>query len=104
MSSMDQGAKHAGGNPAPARSPVLLVGNFLSSAVAVRGVCEDLAARLPPAGWPVLTTSCKPERLPRLVDMVGTVWRRRHSYVVAHVDVYSGLAFWLADAVCRTLR
>lgn len=83
---------------------VLLAGNFLSASVGNRGVCEDLADRLGAAGWSVLTTSRKRARLPRLADMLATVWRRRREYHVANVDVYSGLSFFWAEAVTWTLR
>jgi glycosyltransferase involved in cell wall biosynthesis len=36
--------------------------------------------------------------------MLATVWRFRHHYDLAHVDVYSGRAFLWAEAVCRLLR
>src|SRR5262249_42317858 len=84
--------------------PVLLVGNFLSSTLGTRSVCEDLAAQLAAAHWPVLTTSTRRGRLPRLLDMVSTAWRRRHEYAVAQVDVFSGPAFVWAEAVCSLLR
>ncbi|MGQ9569189.1 MAG: glycosyltransferase, partial [Anaerolineae bacterium] len=80
------------------------MGNFLSTAGLNRGVCEDLAERLRAAGWQVITTSDKPARLPRLLDMVRTAWARRHDYDVAHVEVYSGPAFLWAEAVCAVLR
>lgn len=86
------------------RRGVLLVGNFVSRSRAYRGVCEDLAERLAGRGWAVVTTSSQPAKLPRLLDMVGTAWRRRHDYDVAHVDVFSGPAFLWAEAVCWTLR
>jgi glycosyltransferase involved in cell wall biosynthesis len=66
-------------------------------------VCEDLAAELARLGWQVSTTSDKAGRLSRLIDMLGTVWRKRHDYAVAQVDVYSGAAFRWAEAVCRML-
>ncbi len=83
---------------------MLLVGNFLSATLGGNSVCEDLAERLIPLGWPVLTTSSQPGRLSRLGDMLTTVWKQRHSYRVAHVDVYSGPAFLWAEAVCLTLQ
>lgn len=83
---------------------VLIVGNFLSAAGYTRGVCEDLAERLRAAGWSVITTSNKPNRVARLIDMVTTAWRRRNEYEVAQVDVFSGPAFFWAEAVCWTLR
>jgi glycosyltransferase involved in cell wall biosynthesis len=83
---------------------LLLVGNHLSGAGFNPGVCEGLADRLRTRGWRVLTTSHQPRRVARVCDMLGTVWRLRHDYDVAHVDVYSGRAFFWADAVCRLLR
>ena len=83
---------------------VLLVGNFLSGSVGNRGVCEDLAERLRGAGWGVLTTSRRRGRAARLADMLATAWRRRREYDAAHVDVYSGPAFFWAEAAAWTLR
>lgn len=67
-------------------------------------MCEDLSERLAAHGWAVLTASSKPGRVPRLLDMVATVWRKRDEYAVAQVDVYSGPAFLWAEAACWTLR
>jgi glycosyltransferase involved in cell wall biosynthesis len=86
------------------RPGLLLIGNFLSGSIGNRGVCEDLAVTLTSAGWSVITTSSHPGRLARLFDFLLTVWRQRHNYSVAHVDVYSGLAFVWAELVCRALR
>lgn len=86
------------------KASVLIVGNFLSAVRGNHHPCEDLAARLAAQQWPVITTSHKLGRMPRLLDMVGTAWRRRRHYDVAHVDVYSGLSFLWAEAVCATLR
>ena len=83
---------------------VLVIGNFLSSHVGTRAVCEDLAAQLRELGWPVLTASSRRPRLARLLDMLATTWRQRRSYEVAQVDVFSGPAFFWAEAVCWTLR
>lgn len=84
---------------------ILLVGNFLSRTLGTRCVCEDLAERLDGAGWfRVLTTSARPGRVSRLLDMMFTVWRRQSEYGVAQVDVYSGPAFRWAELVCRILR
>lgn len=69
-----------------------------------RGVCEDLAERLHANGWPVITTSAKPGRLVRLADMLSTIWRQRRNYALAQVDVYSGPAFFWAEASCWLLR
>ena len=55
-------------------------------------------------GWPVITTSAKPHRIARVAEMIGDVWRQRHSYDIAHVEVYSGAAFFWAELVCELLR
>lgn len=86
------------------RPGLLLVGNFLSGSFGTRGVCEDLAVALKTAGWQVLTTSSRPNRFARLLDFLLTVWWQRHQYNLAHVDVYSGLAFVWAELVCWALR
>ena len=83
---------------------VLLIGNFLSGSRRNRSLSEDLEVALASAGWVVLTTSSRPGRLARLCDFLLTVWRQRHSYSVAHVDVYSGLAFVWAEVACWALR
>ncbi|MFP3867804.1 MAG: glycosyltransferase family 4 protein [Desulfobacteraceae bacterium] len=82
---------------------ILLVGIFVSPS-GVRGVCEDMAVQFSKLNWEVLTTSNKLFRLPRFIDMLGTVWQNRNRYSVAHVEVYSGLAFIWAEAVCWVLR
>lgn len=87
------------------RFPVLLVGNFLSSSGShTVSVAEELAARLSASGWTVFTTSEKPAPLNRMIDMVGTVFRRRKEYPAAAVNVFSGKAFLWAEAVCCALR
>lgn len=83
---------------------VLLIGNFLSAVTGVRGVGEDLARRLTGAGWNAVTASDKSGRLARLLDMIVTTWSRRHEYWVAYVEIYSDLAFFWAETVCRVLR
>jgi glycosyltransferase involved in cell wall biosynthesis len=81
-----------------------MVGNHLSGVGFNPGVCESLAERLRRRDWRVRTTSHHAGRMARLCDMLGTVWRERHEYDLAHVDVYSGRAFLWAEAVCRLLR
>src|SRR5689334_8306985 len=81
---------------------VLLVGNF--PAPGASAPCEGLARELKEAGWSVTTASRKAGRLPGLVDMMRTAWARRGAYAVAQVDVFSGHAFFWAEAVCGLLR
>ena len=83
---------------------VLLIGNFFTGGSGTHGVGQDLAVALKTAGWSVLTTSSRRGRVARLLDFLMTVWRCRDRYHVAHVDVYSGLAFVWAEIVCWALR
>lgn len=81
-----------------------MVGNFLSAVSGNKAVCEELAEKLQDEGWSVLTTSRRPGRLARLLDMVSVAWGRRRDYAVAQVDLFSGLSFGWAEAVCWVLR
>jgi glycosyltransferase involved in cell wall biosynthesis len=83
---------------------VLMVGNFLSEATGIRGVCEDLAEQFKARGWHVIITSTIRGRLARIYDMLKTAWSERSRYSIAQVDVYSGPAFFWAEAVCLVLR
>lgn len=83
---------------------VLMVGNLLSASVGTRAIAEELSARLTARGWVVWTTSTRRARVPRLIDMLHTCWSLRERYQVAQVDVFSGAAFWWAEAVCALLR
>lgn len=83
---------------------VLLIGNFLVGGSGTRGVGQDLAVALKTAGWSVVTSSSCRGRVARLLDFLLAVWRNRNQYDVAHVDVYSGLAFVWAEIVCCALR
>jgi glycosyltransferase involved in cell wall biosynthesis len=80
------------------------VGNFFSGSVGSKAVCEELAEQLAASGWSVRTTSRRRDRLGRLADMVLTAWRRRREFGVAEVDVFSGPAFFWAEAACWALR
>lgn len=83
---------------------VLFVGNFLSGSHAHRHYCEDLTDHLYARGWNIVRTSDRRERLARLADMMLVAWRRRRDYAAAHVDVFSGPAFFWAEAVCFELQ
>jgi glycosyltransferase involved in cell wall biosynthesis len=84
--------------------PVLYVGNFFSSVIGANSLSEELAEHLDADGWEVLMTSVVVNRAGRLFDMMTTIWRWRHRYKVAHVDVFSGNAFIWASLVCWLLR
>ncbi len=83
---------------------VLMIGNFLSRQISTRAVCEELADRLSHEGWSVLRTSDRPARLPRLMGMQRSIWRFRDRFDVAQVDVFSGSAFFWAEAAAWSLQ
>src|SRR5688572_22512433 len=83
---------------------VLMIGNFLSSSGMNRTINEDLAEALCKTGRNILTTSNKPGRIFRLVDMITTIVQRRKDYEIALVDVYSGKAFIWAEVCCIMLK
>ncbi len=87
----------------PDKPPVLIAGAFLSESTGIHFVCEDLATRLRLRGWSVVTTSSLKNRGLRLVDMLTTISFARGRYSVALLDVYSGLAFALAEAAAFNL-
>lgn len=89
---------------APRARSVLLVGSFPAVETGAFSPCEGLAQALGGAGWNVITTSRRAGRLPRLMDMSYTTFSRRRDYAVAQVDVFSGRAFFWAEAVCGILR
>lgn len=83
---------------------VLFVGNFLSGLGGRRAICEDLIDRLRSREWRVASSSSRNAKLLRLADVVGTCFTRASSNSIAHVDVFSGQAFFLAEAACWALR
>jgi len=84
--------------------PVLFVGNFISAVTGANSLSEDVAGHLAAEGWEIFTTSRKTRRLPKLADMVRSAWSLRETYRFAHVDVFSGDAFFWAEVVCWVLR
>jgi glycosyltransferase involved in cell wall biosynthesis len=83
---------------------LLVVSNFLSASGFNRSYAEDLSDQLQARGWRVTRTSHRKERMRRLADMLHTAWASRGQYAVAQVDVFSGPAFFWAEAVCFELR
>lgn len=75
------------------KAALLFIGNFLPVPRYNKNIWHFLAEKLAETGWTVITTSSKERKLPRLLDMLLTTWKTRHSYEVAHIDVFSGKAF-----------
>ena len=89
---------------AKAGRSLLFVGNFLALETGTRAVSEDLSLQLEARGWRVFRTSEKSHKVFRLIDMLKMTWSKRKLYDTAVIDVYSGPAFFFAEAVCWLLR
>lgn len=88
----------------PRNPRVLLVGDFSASRVGNRSVAEDLRDRLAAAGWQVTAASRAAGALRRVLGMLAAVVRARRRVDLVSVDVYSGRAFWWAEAVTRMAK
>jgi len=99
--SLNSGARAVSGEPC---SSVFFVGAYSSPSQGSRGITEDLCAHLCSSGWNMRIVSQRPSRAGRLFEMLWTSWSERNRYQVAAVDLYSGPAFFWAQAVCWSLR
>jgi len=79
------------------QTTILMVGNYLPSPKYNKNIWHFLAERLSSQGWNVITTSSRQNLLLRLFDMLSTVWRYRHIYKIAQIDVFSGKAFIFSE-------
>src|SRR4051794_22813350 len=90
-------------------SPVLkgprlaVVGSFLPGFQLERYVGGDLAVEIKKRGGTAITTSHVRSTPLRLLNMLGTIFLRRHDYDVALVTVFSGRAFVYAECVTALL-
>lgn len=64
---------------------------------------DDLALQLSKAGWQVISSSRVRNRILRLLDMIMTAFRNKDKYSVAHISVFSGLAFIWAETIAWVL-
>jgi glycosyltransferase involved in cell wall biosynthesis len=87
-----------------AGSGIIFVDRSRSTADAYPAITWMLASRMSTERWTVLTTSPKHGRVPFLLDMLTTLWRRRSSYEVASIAVFSGPAFTWAEAAAQLLH
>jgi glycosyltransferase involved in cell wall biosynthesis len=83
---------------------ILFVGNFLSTAGFSSSAGEVLSDKMRAAGYRIPVTSRRVNRVARLADMLLSIWRWRHNYQAAHIEVFSGPAFIWAEWACRLLR
>jgi glycosyltransferase involved in cell wall biosynthesis len=83
---------------------VLIAANFLSSSGGSRSVVEDLAERLAARGYALVTASHYRGGWLRGAHMIATALARRGEYDVAVVDLYSGRAFLIGEALSVVLK
>ena len=82
---------------------ILLVGNHFTSFNHNKSLWSEFPPRLKEAGWQAITTSSKVQRIPRLLDMLLTIYNKRSAYQLAEIDVFSGPAFIWAECSARLL-
>lgn len=89
-----------------AQSPprIFIAANFLSSAGGSRSVVEDLAERLQARGYELVTASHYRGGWLRGAHMIATALAPRARYDVAVVDLYSGRAFLIGEALSFVLK
>lgn len=83
---------------------ILMIGNYLPQPRYNKNIWQFLAEHLAGQGWSVITTSSKENKVIRLLDMLLTVWKYRHAYQIAQVDVFSGSAFIFAQSCSWLLK
>lgn len=88
----------------PDRPRLLLIGDFSASRLGNRSVAEELRDRLASAGWQVTAASDAAGALGRALGMLAAVRRLRRRIDVVSIDLFSGRAFWWAEAVSRLAR
>jgi glycosyltransferase involved in cell wall biosynthesis len=100
-----RGAVRESADDAQMRPPrVFIAANFLSSAGGSRSVVEDLAERMCAGGYRLVTASHHRGGLLRGAHMLATALLRRASYDAAVVDLYSGRAFFIGEALSIVLK
>lgn len=83
---------------------ILFISNSPPYSRGSHSVSHELAMNIMTRGYATLAASQRETRLARLWDMLSTIWRQRHEYQVAHVQVFSGLAFGWAEATSALLQ
>lgn len=83
---------------------LLIISSFYLNERYYMGSSQRIALELRDAGFRVYTTSARRGRMGRLLDILRTIWRLRHTYEVAHIDTFGGLAFMWAALSAALLR
>jgi len=75
---------------------ILYIGSHIPKSRKYVGSGETIANNLSDRGWSIILSSRKEKKLPRLLDMMWTIFSRQNAYHIAIVDVFSGLSFYWA--------
>lgn len=83
---------------------ILFIGNFLSEKGVSVQPCEFLSHLFESDGYIVLRTSLKRNKFIRFYDMLTTIMTKRREYAIAHIDTFSGQAFFWAESGAMLLK
>lgn len=83
---------------------ILLLGSYLPGSKGSLAIGESLAQALSEAGLDIHLASRQPIKVLRLLDMLQTIWHLRKKMDLTLVEIYSGPAFFWAEACCSLLN
>jgi glycosyltransferase involved in cell wall biosynthesis len=83
---------------------LLLIGNFMTGKYGGKCISAELSEYLIPLGWKIATSSSYTNRLLRLIHIILSIIFLRHKYSIVVIEVYSGLAFYLAETAVFFLK
>jgi glycosyltransferase involved in cell wall biosynthesis len=85
------------------KATILFITNSPPYSRGSHSVSQELAGHLRDCGFNTITVSHRATRWQRFLEMLTTIWWQRREYQVAHVQVFSGLAFVWAEVTCALL-
>jgi glycosyltransferase involved in cell wall biosynthesis len=83
---------------------ILFIGNHFNNKLDFTYLADELVDRLNKDGWVTLKASKYHNKLIRILDMLSTILLKSRKYKVAEVDVFSGHAFFWAEASTQLLH
>lgn len=83
---------------------IFYAGNFLSESRGSKGAGEELVEQFKLNGHTCIVASRYPERIRRMTDFLFTAIVNKGKYDVVMVEVYSNLAFFWAELLCKFLK
>lgn len=80
---------------------ILFVGSFLSRSTGTKSVSEKLQILMQPFGVEILLFSKKKNQILRMFDIILAILFKGYDF--AHIDVFSGRAFFITEVAARLL-